>query len=151
MIRRPPCSTRTDTLFPYTTLCRSLADRRPACRAVGFDAALKETGIETERAQQADRTEAHLVAVHAVDDGGPAGLESPAPVQGRAVIAPAGGGQYLGVGVVNPAPPHVEHDTKIRRAACSAHLVRRYGRRGWKSGVAHDPTHLTGKLGVSWD
>src|SRR3546814_16698417 len=25
MIRRPPSSTRTDTLFPYTTLCRSLA------------------------------------------------------------------------------------------------------------------------------
>src|SRR3546814_9869933 len=24
MIRRPPRSTRTDTLFPYTTLCRSL-------------------------------------------------------------------------------------------------------------------------------
>src|SRR3546814_7083091 len=30
MIRRPPRSTRTDTLFPYTTLCRSreLEDRR---------------------------------------------------------------------------------------------------------------------------
>src|SRR3546814_20924070 len=27
MIRRPPRSTRTDTLFPYTTLCRSLAHR----------------------------------------------------------------------------------------------------------------------------
>src|SRR3546814_7063189 len=26
MIRRPPRSTRTDTLFPYTTLCRSHAD-----------------------------------------------------------------------------------------------------------------------------
>src|SRR3546814_16729454 len=25
MIRRPPRSTRTDTLFPYTTLCRSLS------------------------------------------------------------------------------------------------------------------------------
>src|SRR3546814_11450035 len=25
MIRRPPRSTRTDTLFPYTKLCRSLA------------------------------------------------------------------------------------------------------------------------------
>src|SRR3546814_16126592 len=24
MVRRPPRSTRTDTLFPYTTLCRSL-------------------------------------------------------------------------------------------------------------------------------
>src|SRR3546814_19807935 len=26
MIRRPPRSTRTDTLFPYTTLCRSVAN-----------------------------------------------------------------------------------------------------------------------------
>src|SRR3546814_9247388 len=31
MIRRPPISTRTDTLFPYTTLFRSLlGNRRPA-------------------------------------------------------------------------------------------------------------------------
>src|SRR3546814_7291289 len=29
MIRRPPRSTRTDTLFPYTTLFRSLATCRP--------------------------------------------------------------------------------------------------------------------------
>src|SRR3546814_8787149 len=29
MIRRPPRSTRTDTLLPYTTLCRSI------CKAVG--------------------------------------------------------------------------------------------------------------------
>src|SRR3546814_5744886 len=28
MIRRPPRSTRTDTLFPYTTLFRSYRDRR---------------------------------------------------------------------------------------------------------------------------
>src|SRR3546814_4648264 len=28
MIRRPPRSTRTDTLFPYTTLFRSIADVR---------------------------------------------------------------------------------------------------------------------------
>src|SRR3546814_3355839 len=31
MIRRPPRSTRTDTLFPYTTLFRS----RPCCRSAG--------------------------------------------------------------------------------------------------------------------
>src|SRR3546814_4794021 len=30
MIRRPPRSTRTDTLFPYTTLFRSSASRREA-------------------------------------------------------------------------------------------------------------------------
>src|SRR3546814_1454298 len=38
MIRRPPRSTRTDTLFPYTTLFRSAADRvrvRAALRLAG--------------------------------------------------------------------------------------------------------------------
>src|SRR3546814_15860728 len=33
MIRRPPRSTRTDTLFPYTTLFRSRDGRRRAPRA----------------------------------------------------------------------------------------------------------------------
>src|SRR3546814_10718865 len=31
MIRRPPRSTRTDTLFPYTTLFRSCHELRPEC------------------------------------------------------------------------------------------------------------------------
>src|SRR3546814_19164699 len=31
MIRRPPRSTRTDTLFPYTTLFRSFLGRRTTC------------------------------------------------------------------------------------------------------------------------
>src|SRR3546814_6010026 len=31
MIRRPPCPTRTDTLFPYTTLFRSCTRCVPAC------------------------------------------------------------------------------------------------------------------------
>src|SRR3546814_2237766 len=33
MIRRPPRSTRTDTLFPYTTLCRS---QRSSCSTVAI-------------------------------------------------------------------------------------------------------------------
>src|SRR3546814_1239085 len=43
MIRRPPRSTRTDTLFPYTTLFRSLfwrtyaANRCPSCYGGGDD------------------------------------------------------------------------------------------------------------------
>src|SRR3546814_3837456 len=37
MIRRPPRSTRTDTLFPYTTLCRSKACRL-VCLSHGRDA-----------------------------------------------------------------------------------------------------------------
>src|SRR3546814_3938819 len=32
MIRRPPRSTRTDTLFPYTTLFRSIDRERPPAR-----------------------------------------------------------------------------------------------------------------------
>src|SRR3546814_8935062 len=34
MIRRPPRSTRTDTLFPYTTLCRSGCDQRHKVAAI---------------------------------------------------------------------------------------------------------------------
>src|SRR3546814_7005928 len=36
MIRRPPRSTRTDTLFPYTTLFRSLQRHDPARIALGL-------------------------------------------------------------------------------------------------------------------
>src|SRR3546814_13049472 len=50
---------------------RRLADRRPACRAVGLDAALKETGIENERGPPAARTVANLVAGPAAGAGGP--------------------------------------------------------------------------------
>src|SRR3546814_15184073 len=38
MIRLPPRSTRTDTLFPYTTLFRSLGGRARAINAVDEDA-----------------------------------------------------------------------------------------------------------------
>src|SRR3546814_2315496 len=44
MIRRPPRSTRTDTLFPYTTLFRSGRDRRrrgPRQGPQGYDPALR--------------------------------------------------------------------------------------------------------------
>src|SRR3546814_19650633 len=34
MIRRPPRSTRTDTLFPYTTLFRSLGHQPPPRRSI---------------------------------------------------------------------------------------------------------------------
>src|SRR3546814_1169124 len=46
MIRRPPRSTRTDTLFPYTTLCRSVPFERvaAAARHHEFVAALVQLG-----------------------------------------------------------------------------------------------------------
>src|SRR3546814_2566791 len=39
MIRRPPRSTRTDTLFPYTTLFRSGKVKRPARPVMGKEGA----------------------------------------------------------------------------------------------------------------
>src|SRR3546814_1636622 len=47
MIRRPPRSTRTDTLFPYTTLFRSVGDvRPPRGRGCGRDSRLPRAGDE---------------------------------------------------------------------------------------------------------
>src|SRR3546814_9885149 len=48
MIRRPPRSTRTDTLFPYTTLFRSLALLR------GVTASLRGAGTEAAGAAAVD-------------------------------------------------------------------------------------------------
>src|SRR3546814_16995988 len=41
MIRRPPRSTRTYTLFPYTTLFRSCADDQPVEDLVGVDPSIQ--------------------------------------------------------------------------------------------------------------
>src|SRR3546814_17069326 len=53
MIRRPPRSTRTDTLFPYTTLFRSerLARQRRAARAADMTDNTDQHEIEREPAQ----------------------------------------------------------------------------------------------------
>src|SRR3546814_10322153 len=45
MIRRPPRSTRTDTLFPYTTLFRSPFGFRVSCRLSRRDARVEETAV----------------------------------------------------------------------------------------------------------
>src|SRR3546814_3991841 len=77
MIRRPPISTRTDTLFPYTTLFRSLEAavgdetvvvlrrkhllqarlqrRRTARAARGAEVHVRQAAIEQERQLAADR------------------------------------------------------------------------------------------------
>src|SRR3546814_10014029 len=72
MIRRPPRSTRPDTLFPYTTLFRSIAADLTGRRTSGLrfldDAGtlaivLDVTGLaEPERAPQEDKLRAALLA-----------------------------------------------------------------------------------------
>src|SRR3546814_14138730 len=55
MIRRPPRSTRTDTLFPYTTLFRSLAryalctEKRPGGEACGHCRSCRLFGARAQR------------------------------------------------------------------------------------------------------
>src|SRR3546814_2372583 len=58
MIRRPPRSTRTDTLFPYTTLFRSRSPMRPCCSATGMTAAGLFSLPSTSR-QRRKRSEEH--------------------------------------------------------------------------------------------
>src|SRR3546814_17943625 len=83
MIRRPPRSTRTDTLFPYTTLCRSAATRiRPKQAGPGqagpgqagreednamtqhpqIDRAQTEAGVMQQRKAYYDRIGRHKLA-----------------------------------------------------------------------------------------
>src|SRR3546814_8694961 len=60
MIRRPPRSTRTDTLFPYTTLFRSAC--KAACMAcvstAGTDGKTRAAGVSGSEKNQA-RSEEH--------------------------------------------------------------------------------------------
>src|SRR3546814_14222995 len=60
MIRRPPRSTRTDTLFPYTTLFRSPrpASCRPPCRGRSRGSAAPRRGSSS-RGRAAARSEEH--------------------------------------------------------------------------------------------
>src|SRR3546814_3170966 len=67
MIRRPPRSTRTDTLFPYTTLFRSIQravrrrDRVPALVALEYVGVVLLEHFRGDRTghQVADRSEEH--------------------------------------------------------------------------------------------
>src|SRR3546814_3201080 len=54
MIRRPPRSTRTDTLFPYTTFFRSLPHRAHVAVPVGGRAALPGRTVPADTGRRPD-------------------------------------------------------------------------------------------------
>src|SRR3546814_2201217 len=56
MIRRPPRSTRTDTLFPYTTLFRSAETLTPPSKLDGVELTLEGDSFAEEMA----RTKPHI-------------------------------------------------------------------------------------------
>src|SRR3546814_736193 len=68
MIRRPPRSKRTDTLFPYPTLFRS-ADAKPACQPVGDERRGRRFGktfveVEDDGRVDAERLQQRKPLVH---------------------------------------------------------------------------------------
>src|SRR3546814_18957089 len=71
MIRRPPRSTRTDTLFPYTTLFRSVDPRRAANMAgIGHQLMAAQMIGEDLFAQAAAFFLAHLAEAEGLEDLG---------------------------------------------------------------------------------
>src|SRR3546814_2553116 len=57
MIRRPPRSTRTDTLFPYTTLFRSRTVLKTLIVSIGLTLGLTPVAAQAPRADSAGRRE----------------------------------------------------------------------------------------------
>src|SRR3546814_9978822 len=105
MIRRPPRSTRTDTLFPYTTLFRSWAigRGRSSGKIANFDILLAErvlgatgagrrsTTIEWDNIDRLTSWRFGMATATAIPI--PAGLRASQPgyMQGWTVLAPMGG------------------------------------------------------------
>src|SRR3546814_16828385 len=58
MIRRPPRSTRTDTLFPYTTLFRSARSKRDLLRSGSVRAGCRRNGADPDCARPPINTRA---------------------------------------------------------------------------------------------
>src|SRR3546814_16499225 len=121
MIRRPPRSTRTDTLFPYTTLFRSSrrAARGQAARTRG-GRAIRATGADAGggalRAQ--DRKPYPVVGTAIV---GRRGVHEPAPRRDRdglrLRLAARGGGLF------EPGTRRVRRPAAIGSGACRARGV----------------------------
>src|SRR3546814_4744013 len=65
MIRRPPRSTRTDTLFPYTTLFRSVEDQVAALRAPLLEDLGQVATIEVRTPERVDDQRLEAVALAA--------------------------------------------------------------------------------------
>src|SRR3546814_16930713 len=89
MIRRPPRSTRTDTLFPYTTLFRS-----PFDRLAGIAAPLLKANIDTDmiiRVEHMTASDPSRLGDHAFETWriGPDGREDPGFVLNQPRYRPA--------------------------------------------------------------
>src|SRR3546814_14871053 len=83
MIRRPPRSTRTDTLFPYTTLFRSRADTHVATNQIAVPPGTHTDGTHAGCTAHRDGVPATDRIHDLVTDDAPTILESTALRQGQ--------------------------------------------------------------------
>src|SRR3546814_1356279 len=111
MIRRPPRSTRTDTLFPYTTLFRSARERRgvghqhhPRARVHRLRQRLGEPQVLADHHAHADATDIHHAWPAVRVD-----VEMPAFVEHRVV-----GQLALAVGGFDAAVRSEEHTSELQ-------------------------------------
>src|SRR3546814_2782222 len=121
MIRRPPRSTRTDPLFPYTTLFRSRLGRRAIVGQQAVDLVLDIGGLGVDRGAQPLllRLPDHLV--HLAAEAGEIIL-----LAGRDLIAP----------VLLARPPDMPFDRKPD-AAVFAHNDRAVDRKSTRLNSSH--------------
>src|SRR3546814_14368362 len=121
MIRRPPRSTRTDTLFPYTTLFRSVPTTSSVrrCRPRPCSAAASTSGTDKFSSWSwlapsalVQRLEDHLGAVGRPGVGGDAvNILGGATDAGLGQVDAAGGGaQHRGRAVILDDEPRTERD-----------------------------------------
>src|SRR3546814_1429085 len=97
MIRRPPRSTRTDTLFPYTTLFRSLVDDRaygrqrdaPFHELGAGRADARSCGAQRNQGRGAGLQAAHCARLDAIRHNA---LHAPCACVERAYLVPAAAG-----------------------------------------------------------
>src|SRR3546814_19202512 len=115
MIRRPPRSTRTDTLFPYTTLFRSLplAIDQPGCRA-----------------REVRRRIARRLVPLRLEEERPASAEA-----AQHVVEPRAGRDQFGLGRTLQVGP-TEAEAALEAAILIEHAPRRDQRRPWQNGRA---------------
>src|SRR3546814_4499264 len=99
LVRRPPRSTRTDTLFPYTTLFRSLRAQRAGARVAGPAAAVSRPPRPLQRFPRPRR----LRGPPAVRTAPPGAPQEPSRLPGAA----HGAVDALGVGGVARGVPRV--------------------------------------------
>src|SRR3546814_712746 len=99
MRRRPPRSTRTDTLFPYTTLCRSLGWQAWSWRSNGPVVKVNVSNAVTDAVTGQPE---HYVVVEAVNKG-----RAPATITGWGIGMPGGGNVHKMVPLrISDSIPH---------------------------------------------